>query len=174
MNGTNSNSSASHSTGNTVAAKRVQQTDAAFQTHAKPLSTIGPIGKATNCPSSGVGPGNISNEPVFWPRYLGEPFPNPGLLHYETRRRDIMRSRFLRELRVARRSFSALAAILLILPLLLSAMPRPAQATADYVAALTGYSICSTISMGQPAQKPTPQSPVKAACREQCARDFLL
>ena len=73
-----------------------------------------------------------------------------------------MRSRFLRGLRVARRSFSALAAILLILPLLLSAMPRPAQATADYIAAPTGYSTCSTISMGQTAQKPTPQSPCES------------
>lgn len=70
-----------------------------------------------------------------------------------------MRSRFLRELRVARRSFAALAAILLVLPLLLSTLPRPAQTTADYVAALTGYSICSTIGTSEPAQKSAPQSP---------------
>lgn len=73
-----------------------------------------------------------------------------------------MRSRFLRELRIARGSFAALAAILLVLPLMLGALPRPAQATADYVASLTGYSICSSIGMGQPAQKPIQQSPCES------------
>ena len=73
-----------------------------------------------------------------------------------------MRSRVMRELRVARRSFAALAAILLVLPLLLGTLPRPAQATADYIAGLTGYSICSSIGMGQPEQKPTSQSPCES------------
>lgn len=69
---------------------------------------------------------------------------------------------FFRELRAARRSFAALAGILLVLPLLLAALPRPSAARADYVASLTGYSICSSIGVGQPSQDPVQQTPCES------------
>jgi hypothetical protein len=50
----------------------------------------------------------------------------------------------LKELRVTRRAFATLATVLLLLPLLFALLPRPSIASADYIAELTGSSICSS------------------------------
>ena len=57
---------------------------------------------------------------------------------------DEMNSGFLKELRVTRRAFASLATVLLLLPLLFALLPRPSIASADYIAELTGSSICSS------------------------------
>jgi hypothetical protein len=51
---------------------------------------------------------------------------------------------FLKELRATRRAFATLATVLLLLPLLFALLPRPSIASADYIAELTGSSICSS------------------------------
>jgi hypothetical protein len=65
----------------------------------------------------------------------------------------------LRELNLARRQFAILATLLLVLPLLFSLAPRPSEATATYIASLTGYDLCSQTGVAQQGERQVPQNP---------------
>ena len=81
-----------------------------------------------------------------------------------------MRGRFFAELRGLRRHFAALGFLLLAVPLLINTLPRPSDAARQYIANLTGISICATDPGSIPVQgSPVPSNPCEnsvgcAAC----------
>ena len=81
-----------------------------------------------------------------------------------------MRGRFFAELKTMRRHFAALGFLLLAVPLLINTLPRPSDAARQYIANLTGISICATDPGSIPVQgNPAPSSPCEnsvgcAAC----------
>jgi hypothetical protein len=79
--------------------------------------------------------------------------------HYNKNSEGYMARGFLSELRFARRRFSVLALLLLVLPILFSLVPRPNQATADYIAGITGYTLCSPLGEATQSGREIPQNP---------------
>ncbi|MGL4489982.1 MAG: hypothetical protein ACRCU5_11125 [Rhizobiaceae bacterium] len=62
---------------------------------------------------------------------------------------------------MARRCFAALGALLLIVPLLLSVGPRPNEAMAQYIAGLTGTTLCLPSNAAGHDGQETPHGPVE-------------
>lgn len=75
-----------------------------------------------------------------------------------------MRGRFFAELRALRRHFAALGFLLLAVPLLINTLPRPSDAARQYIANLTGISICATDPGSIPVQgSPVPSNPCEGS-----------
>lgn len=80
------------------------------------------------------------------------------------------RSRIMKELQLQARLFAALGFLLLVIPILLNTLPRPSDEARQYIAALTGISICAQDLGSTPVKgNPAPSNPCEnsvgcAAC----------